>query len=186
MRTVAFPISISGFHKKGLINHSLDDLVSFVRLEVVRSSIWSHTCPQNQLDHDCPQSPEASCESESQASGGSLLTLQPVLAKDSASASNTVLYVAYPSLRPHALITCERSLPSGLTYTVPLQASSCVPDVPWRWRSNCVHIHDHGGSEAPDGSPDSILSSEPKPLRKHRPPLPPFSYCLLESPSYPP
>ncbi|GJQ92685.1 hypothetical protein Tco_0003824 [Tanacetum coccineum] len=37
----------------------------------------------------------------------------------------------------------------------------------------CVHTHDHGGSEAPDGLPDSILSSEPKPLRKHRPPPPP-------------
>ncbi|GJZ90051.1 hypothetical protein Tco_0661978 [Tanacetum coccineum] len=35
-----------------------------------------------------------------------------------------------------------------------------------------VHTHDHDGSEAPDGSPDSILSSEPKPLRKHRPPPP--------------
>ncbi|GJT31707.1 hypothetical protein Tco_0098395 [Tanacetum coccineum] len=35
-----------------------------------------------------------------------------------------------------------------------------------------VHTHDHNGSEAPDGSPDSILSSEPKPLGKHyKPPL---------------
>ncbi|GJX09459.1 hypothetical protein Tco_0199318 [Tanacetum coccineum] len=33
-----------------------------------------------------------------------------------------------------------------------------------------VHTHDHDGSEAPDESPDSILSSEPKPLEKHRPP----------------
>ncbi|GJW58435.1 hypothetical protein Tco_0105166 [Tanacetum coccineum] len=33
-----------------------------------------------------------------------------------------------------------------------------------------VHTHDHDGSEAPDESPDSILSSEPKPLGKHRPP----------------
>ncbi|GJX37736.1 hypothetical protein Tco_0251039, partial [Tanacetum coccineum] len=30
-----------------------------------------------------------------------------------------------------------------------------------------VHTHDHGGSEAPDESPNSILSSEPKPLGKH-------------------
>ncbi|GJT00607.1 hypothetical protein Tco_0821776 [Tanacetum coccineum] len=36
-----------------------------------------------------------------------------------------------------------------------------------------VHTHDHDGSEAPDESPDSILSSEPKPLGKHRPPPPP-------------
>ncbi|GKG38759.1 hypothetical protein Tco_0460471, partial [Tanacetum coccineum] len=35
------------------------------------------------------------------------------------------------------------------------------------------HTHDHDGSEAPDGSPDSILLSEPKPLGKHRPPPPP-------------
>ncbi|GJZ34853.1 hypothetical protein Tco_0580670 [Tanacetum coccineum] len=38
---------------------------------------------------------------------------------------------------------------------------------------SCVHTHDHDGSEAPDESPDSILSSEPKPLGKHRPPPPP-------------
>ncbi|GJX06942.1 putative reverse transcriptase domain-containing protein [Tanacetum coccineum] len=36
-----------------------------------------------------------------------------------------------------------------------------------------VHTHDHDGSEAPDESPDSILSSEPKPLGKHRHPPPP-------------
>ncbi|GJZ51301.1 hypothetical protein Tco_0605816 [Tanacetum coccineum] len=50
-------------------------------------------------------------------------------------------------------------------------AAGAVPDVPG-YRS-CVHTRDHGGSEAPDGLPDSILSSEPKPLRKHRPPPPP-------------
>ncbi|GJV19720.1 hypothetical protein Tco_1368740 [Tanacetum coccineum] len=43
-----------------------------------------------------------------------------------------------------------------------------------------MHTHDHDGSKAPDGSPDSILSSEPKPLRSiglllHNP------FCLLES-----
>ncbi|GKG29037.1 hypothetical protein Tco_0416402, partial [Tanacetum coccineum] len=36
-----------------------------------------------------------------------------------------------------------------------------------------VHTHDHDGSEAPDESPGSILSNEPKPLGKHRPPPPP-------------
>ncbi|GKB53383.1 hypothetical protein Tco_0904136, partial [Tanacetum coccineum] len=35
-----------------------------------------------------------------------------------------------------------------------------------------VHIPAHGGSEAQNGPPDSILSHEPKPLRKHRPPPP--------------
>ncbi|GKB82491.1 hypothetical protein Tco_0949386, partial [Tanacetum coccineum] len=48
-----------------------------------------------------------------------------------------------------------------------------------------VHTHDHDGSKAPDGSPDSILSSELKPLGKHRPPLPPSILSLGES-SYPP
>ncbi|GKB69716.1 hypothetical protein Tco_0931128 [Tanacetum coccineum] len=48
--------------------------------------------------------------------------------------------------------------------------SVVVPDVPGY--GSRVHTHDHDGSKAPDGSPDSILSSEPKPLRKHRPPPP--------------
>ncbi|GKF92191.1 hypothetical protein Tco_0278910, partial [Tanacetum coccineum] len=58
-----------------------------------------------------------------------------------------------------------------------------VPDVPGY--GSCVHTHDHGGSEAPDGSPDSIISSEPKPLGKHRPPLPQSTLSLIGS-SYPP
>ncbi|GKF78928.1 hypothetical protein Tco_0234496, partial [Tanacetum coccineum] len=48
-----------------------------------------------------------------------------------------------------------------------------------------VHIYDHNRSEAPDELPDSILSSEPKPLRKHRPPPPPSILSPGES-SYPP
>ncbi|GKC34668.1 hypothetical protein Tco_1047052 [Tanacetum coccineum] len=48
-----------------------------------------------------------------------------------------------------------------------------------------VHTHDHGGSETPDGSPELILSSEPKPLRKHRPPLP-LSILSPGESSYPP
>ncbi|GKF94178.1 hypothetical protein Tco_0283878, partial [Tanacetum coccineum] len=48
-----------------------------------------------------------------------------------------------------------------------------------------VHTHDHYGSEAPDESSDLILSSEPKPLGKHRPPPPPSIPSLGES-SYPP
>ncbi|GKG23026.1 hypothetical protein Tco_0388329 [Tanacetum coccineum] len=47
-----------------------------------------------------------------------------------------------------------------------------------------VHTHDHDGSEAPDESPDSILSSEPKPPGKHRPPPPPSTLSPLEL-SYP-
>ncbi|GKC86715.1 hypothetical protein Tco_1147364, partial [Tanacetum coccineum] len=48
-----------------------------------------------------------------------------------------------------------------------------------------VHIPAHGVSEAYNGPPDSILSHEPKPLGKHRPP--PLQY--VPSPgesSYPP
>ncbi|GKD66971.1 hypothetical protein Tco_1309079 [Tanacetum coccineum] len=48
-----------------------------------------------------------------------------------------------------------------------------------------VHTHDHDGSKAPDESPDSILSSEPKPIGKHRLPLPPSILSPGES-SYPP
>ncbi|GKD25776.1 hypothetical protein Tco_1231990 [Tanacetum coccineum] len=48
-----------------------------------------------------------------------------------------------------------------------------------------VHTHDHGGSEALDGSPNSILSSKPKPLGKHRPP-PSQSILSPRESSYPP
>ncbi|GKB20059.1 hypothetical protein Tco_0853982, partial [Tanacetum coccineum] len=47
-----------------------------------------------------------------------------------------------------------------------------------------MHTHDHDGSEAPDESHDSILSSERKPLGKHRPPPPPSILSPGES-SYP-
>ncbi|GKG09846.1 hypothetical protein Tco_0338592 [Tanacetum coccineum] len=48
-----------------------------------------------------------------------------------------------------------------------------------------VHTHDHDGSGAPDKSPDSILSNEPKPRGKHRPP-PPSSIRSPGESSYPP
>ncbi|GKE55411.1 hypothetical protein Tco_1494596 [Tanacetum coccineum] len=62
-------------------------------------------------------------------------------------------------------------------------AAVVMPDVPGG--GSRMHTHDHNGSEAPDGSSDSILSSEPKPLRKHRPPPPPSILSPRES-SYPP
>ncbi|GKB72842.1 hypothetical protein Tco_0934254 [Tanacetum coccineum] len=72
----------------------------------------------------------------------------------------------------------KESLPSGLdVYAV------AVSDVPRD--GSRVHTHDHYGSKAPDESPDSILSSETKPLGKHRPPPPPFILSLGEL-SYPP
>ncbi|GKG63575.1 hypothetical protein Tco_0643123, partial [Tanacetum coccineum] len=49
-----------------------------------------------------------------------------------------------------------------------------------------VHTHDHDGSKALDESPDSILSSEPKPLGKHRPPPPPPSILSPGESSCPP
>ncbi|GKE85888.1 hypothetical protein Tco_1559630 [Tanacetum coccineum] len=58
-----------------------------------------------------------------------------------------------------------------------------VSDVPGY--GSRVHTHDHSGFEAPHGSPDSILSSEPKPHRKHKPPPSPSILSLGES-SYPP
>ncbi|GJZ38215.1 hypothetical protein Tco_0584406, partial [Tanacetum coccineum] len=48
-----------------------------------------------------------------------------------------------------------------------------------------VHIPTHGRSKAHNGPPDSILSHDPKPLGKHRPP----PLQLILSPdelSYPP
>ncbi|GJU03570.1 hypothetical protein Tco_1113908 [Tanacetum coccineum] len=48
-----------------------------------------------------------------------------------------------------------------------------------------VYIHAHGGSEAHNGPPDSILSHVTKPLMKHRPP--PLQLVLSpDKLSYPP
>ncbi|GKA07984.1 hypothetical protein Tco_0687315, partial [Tanacetum coccineum] len=69
------------------------------------------------------------------------------------------------------------SLPS-----VPDAYAVAVSDVPGD--GSRVHTHDHGRSEAPDGSPDSILYSESKPLGKHRPPPSPSILSPGES-SYP-
>ncbi|GJX75729.1 hypothetical protein Tco_0322540 [Tanacetum coccineum] len=83
-----------------------------------------------------------------------------------------------------SLISRLMSLMTGGSY--PICAcrlrTVAVSDVPGD-RSR-VHTHDHGGSEAPDGSPDSILSGEPKPLGKHRPPPSPSILSHGES-SYP-
>ncbi|GKG16050.1 hypothetical protein Tco_0358373, partial [Tanacetum coccineum] len=48
-----------------------------------------------------------------------------------------------------------------------------------------VHIPAYGGSEAQNGLPNSILSHEPKPLGKHRPPYPQSVWSPDEL-SYPP
>ncbi|GKB93735.1 hypothetical protein Tco_0979872 [Tanacetum coccineum] len=54
----------------------------------------------------------------------------------------------------------------SLTFMYPVTVA--MSDVPGT-RSR-VHTHDHGGSEAHDELSNSIQLSEPKPLRKHRPP----------------
>ncbi|GJW70975.1 hypothetical protein Tco_0127892 [Tanacetum coccineum] len=71
-------------------------------------------------------------------------------------------------------------------------ADSCVlrkgnketkPDLPEMGSS--WHTHDYDRSEALDRSPNSVLSSDPKPLSKYRPP-PPQSILSPGESSYPP
>ncbi|GKE17473.1 hypothetical protein Tco_1425050 [Tanacetum coccineum] len=81
-----------------------------------------------------------------------------------------------------SLISCLSSLRESLP-SVPGAYGVAMPDVP-RCGSR-VHTHDHDRFEAPDGSLDSILSSEPKPLGKYRPP-PPQSILSPGESSYPP
>ncbi|GKE99225.1 hypothetical protein Tco_0022576 [Tanacetum coccineum] len=81
-----------------------------------------------------------------------------------------------------SLASCLSSLGESLP-SVPDAFAVVVPDMPGY--GSRMHTHDHSGSEAPDGSHDSILSSEPKPLRKHKPP-PLQSILSLGESSYPP
>ncbi|GJV58321.1 hypothetical protein Tco_1459326 [Tanacetum coccineum] len=76
--------------------------------------------------------------------------------------------VTRSACRP-SLASCLSSHGESLP-SVPNAYAVVVSDVPGG--GSRVHTHDHGRSEAPNGSPNSILSSEPKPLRKHKPPLP--------------
>ncbi|GKG06757.1 hypothetical protein Tco_0329726, partial [Tanacetum coccineum] len=98
-----------------------------------------------------------------------------------------------------ALLCCSRSdnnsacmsLISHLMSLMTRESLLSVPDVYAVAASDVlgdgsrVHTHNHDGFEAPDVSPDSILSSEPKPLRNYMPPLPPSILSPGES-SYPP
>ncbi|GKG39077.1 hypothetical protein Tco_0460789, partial [Tanacetum coccineum] len=56
-----------------------------------------------------------------------------------------------------------QSLKALLTQPAASESESHVPDVvsDVPGDGSRVHTHDHGRSEAPDGSPNSILSSEP-------------------------
>ncbi|GJS96586.1 hypothetical protein Tco_0803554 [Tanacetum coccineum] len=71
----------------------------------------------------------------------------------------------------------------GAVFKYEYPATVLVSDVPGA--GTRVHTPAHGGFEAHDGLSDSILSSDPKPLEKHRPP-PPQSVWSPEELSYPP
>ncbi|GJX08876.1 hypothetical protein Tco_0196808 [Tanacetum coccineum] len=86
-------------------------------------------------------------------------------------------FACRPSLAS-CLSSHGESLPS-----VPDAYAVAMSDVPGD--GSRMHTHDHGRFEAPDGSPNSILSSKPKPLRKHKPPPLPSILSFGES-SYPP
>ncbi|GJW12481.1 hypothetical protein Tco_1578308 [Tanacetum coccineum] len=77
-------------------------------------------------------------------------------------------------MKPLSVSSCSCSASSFISDGANLygaRATGVAPamsDVPGT-RSR-VHTHDHGGSEAHDELSNSIQLSEPKPLRKHRPP----------------
>ncbi|GJT17064.1 hypothetical protein Tco_0875770 [Tanacetum coccineum] len=71
-----------------------------------------------------------------------------------------------PACHP-SLILCLSSLGESLP-SVPYIYAVAVSDVPGS--GTRVHTPAHGGSEAHNEMPDSILPNEPKPLEKHRPP----------------
>ncbi|GJU46136.1 hypothetical protein Tco_1203402 [Tanacetum coccineum] len=87
---------------------------------------------------------------------------------DLSKSQETKLLATRSACRP-SLVSCLSLLIESLP-SAPDAYGVVVPDVPGY--GSRVHTHDHGRSEAPDESPDSILSSEPKPLGKHRPPHP--------------
>ncbi|GJZ43704.1 hypothetical protein Tco_0590959, partial [Tanacetum coccineum] len=84
--------------------------------------------------------------------------------------------VCHSSLASY-LSSLEESLPSAPDAYV-------VSDV--HGAETRVHIPVHGGSGAQNEPPGSILSHEPKPLKKHRPPPPPQSVWSPNELSYPP
>ncbi|GJR52124.1 hypothetical protein Tco_1402645 [Tanacetum coccineum] len=87
----------------------------------------------------------------------------------------------HPSL-VSCLLSLEESLPS-MPYVYEYPAAVAVSDVP---RSGTrVQTPAHGGSEAHNELPDSILPNKPKPLGKHRPP-PLQSVLSPDELSYPP
>ncbi|GJX21961.1 hypothetical protein Tco_0226406 [Tanacetum coccineum] len=99
--------------------------------------------------------------------------------------SSLVVLTHRPACHP-SLVSClsslKESLPS-ISYVYEYPAAVIVSDVPGS--GTRMHTPAHGGSEAHNELPESILPNEPKPLGKHRPP----SLQLVMSPdelSYPP
>ncbi|GKD79114.1 hypothetical protein Tco_1341735, partial [Tanacetum coccineum] len=144
VRTVAC-FSISEVSLKSLINHSLD-------------RFWSHVVWVGVASRGILSSSGRRCDD---------LSRSQKTKRELSSAALNVL-----TTRP----TCHSSLASCLSSlgeSLPSMHDAyavVVPDVPGY--GSRVHTHDYSGSEAVDRSPDSILSSEPKPLGKHRPPPP--------------
>ncbi|GJW20868.1 hypothetical protein Tco_0031490 [Tanacetum coccineum] len=105
----------------------------------------------------------------------------PSKLSSAALAELTTRHACHPSLAS-CLSSLRESLPSVLdAYGYP--AIVAVSDV--HRAGTRMHRPAHDGSEAQNGSPDSILSHEPKPLGKHKP-LPLQSVWSPDELSYPP
>ncbi|GKF15370.1 hypothetical protein Tco_0056832, partial [Tanacetum coccineum] len=94
------------------------------------------------------------------------------------SSAALAVITARPACHP-SLASCLSSHEESLPYVPNAYAVSDVHGV-----GTHVHIPAHGGSEAHNGPPGSILSHEPKPLGKHRSP-PPQSVLSPDEISYP-
>ncbi|GJX66492.1 hypothetical protein Tco_0300835 [Tanacetum coccineum] len=92
-----------------------------------------------------------------------------------------------PACHP-SLVSCLSSLKESLPY-VPYVYGQSLEALPSQSAASGsetrVHTPAHGGSEAHNELPDSILPNEPKPLGKHRP-LPLQSILSPDKLSYPP
>ncbi|GJR09660.1 hypothetical protein Tco_0792312 [Tanacetum coccineum] len=101
------------------------------------------------------------------------------------SSATLAVLTTRPACHP-SLASCLSSLGESLpsvpdAYEYP--ATVVVSDV--HGPETRVHTPAHGGSEAHNELPDSILLNEPNPLRKHRPPPPQLVLSPNEL-SYPP
>ncbi|GKB39066.1 hypothetical protein Tco_0884008 [Tanacetum coccineum] len=90
----------------------------------------------------------------------------PVQLPSKLSSAALAVLTTRPACHP-SLVSCLSSLGESLP-SMPYVYAVAVSDVPGS--GTRVHTPAHGGSEADNGLPDSILPNEPKPLGKHRPP----------------